>query len=288
VKDDFGRPVQNVDVTMSTFHHWVPGEGFGKDIRSRYKGKTDETGKAVLSGSSLTGEFTYGAFADSGYYYNGRLTYRFEKKGLGRWEPWNPTIEIIYKPVLNPIPYIGGAGRKRIPEREKAIGFDLFLNDWVEPYGKGKRGDMIFTLEEKIPFTEAGKPHDYRLKINFSNKGDGIQSCYVPVNRGEMEMPRYAPKDGYESNIELKRGCDKNGYFGRRDDQNYFIRIRTVLDKDGKIQSALYGKIIGNIKFDRTNFFEMDYGLNPNVLDVNMEFDVKKNLRFPSWQKKEK
>jgi hypothetical protein len=271
---------------MSTFHHWVPGEGFGKDIRSRYRGKPDETGKVVLSGSSLTGEFTYGAFAESGYYHNGRLTYRFEKKSLGRWEPWNPTIEIIYKPVLNPIPYIGGGGRKKIPEREKALGFDLFLNDWVEPYGKGKSGDIIFTLEEKVPFTEAWKPHDYRLKISFPNKGDGIQSCYAPVNNGEMEMPRYAPKDGYKSNTELQYGCDGKKYFTGWEDQNYFFRVRTVLDKDGKVKSAFYGKITGNIKFWDNRIMDISYGLNPNTLDVNMEFDRKKNLLDESWQKK--
>ncbi|MDR1497310.1 MAG: Ig-like domain-containing protein [Puniceicoccales bacterium] len=288
VKDDFEKPVANVDVSMSTFHHWEPREGFGKDILSRYSTKTDSTGKAVLTGRSLTGEFNYGTYAATGYYLNGRNSYCFNKKSLGRWEPWNPTIEIIFKPVLNPIPYIGGAGRKKIPKRETAIGFDLFKNDWIAPYGKGKSGDIIFTLEEKIPFEISGKPYDYRLKISFPNKGDGIQTCYVPRDSGELPMPRYAPKEGYESNLELKKGYDKNGFFNERDDQNFFIRVRTVLDKDGKVKSALYGKVEGNIKFDRTNFFAMNYGLNPNPLDVNMEFDPEKNLRFPSWQKTQK
>jgi hypothetical protein len=287
VKDDFGKPAANVDVTMSTFHHWEPGEGFGKDIRSRYKGKTDETGKVVLSGSSLTGEFTYGAFAESRYYPSGVFEYRFKEKGIGRWEPWNPTVEIICKSVLNPIPYIGGGGRKKIPEREKAIGFDLFVNDWVAPYGKGKIGDMIFTLEEKSPFMEAGKPHDYRLKINFSNKGDGIQSCYAPVTNGEMKMPRYAPKEGYKGNIELKSGLDEKGYFKKREDQNYFIRVRTVLHEDGKVQRAFYGKITGNIEFWHNHVMDISYEINPNPLDVNMEFDAKKNLLDESWQKKQ-
>jgi hypothetical protein len=291
VKDDFGKPAANVDVTMSTFHHWDPGrEGFGKEIRSRYKGKTDEAGKVVLSGSSPTGKFTYGAFSESRYYSSGVFQYRFKKKSLGRWEPWNPTIEIICKSVLNPIPYIRGSVRKGIPKRETAIGLDMFANDWVSPYGKGETGDIIFTLEENIPYEISGKPYDYRLKISFPNKGDGIQSCYAPVNNGEMAMPRYAPKEGDESNLELKSGYDKNGYFKERDDQNYFIRIRTVLDKDGKIQSAFYGKIEGPIIFDGISngvgFLVMNYGVNPNTLDVNMEFDRKKNLRDESWQKK--
>jgi hypothetical protein len=287
VKDDFGRPIAGVDFGMVTFLYWKPGEGFGEDINIEYKGKTDKNGIVTIKGGSLRGRFAYGMDNNKNYYSRGVSEYCFKERKLGRWEPWNPTIEVVYKPVLNPIPYIGGGGRKKIPECEKAIGFDLFLNDWIAPYGKGKNRDIIFTLEEKIPFVEPWKPHDHRLKISFPNEGDGIQSCYAPVNSGEMEMPRYAPKDGYERNIELRSGCDGKKYFTQRSDQNYFIRVRTILDKDGKVQSALYGKITGNIEFWHTREMVISYGLNPNALDVNMEFDRKKNLLDESWQKKQ-
>ena len=281
VKDDFGESVKNVDLTMSTFHHWEPGEGFGKDVRSKYRTKTDETGTALLRGESLSGEFTYGAFAESGYYYNGRLLYQFKEHKNGRWEPWNPTVEIICKPILNPIPMYQGGGRVTLPQRSKEIGFDLIKNDFVTPYGKGEQLDFIFKLEEKIPYESGTKPSDYRLKVTFSNKGDGIQEWYGPVNSGEMEMPRYAPTEGYIDKLEKRVGRDKDGYFKDRKDLNYFVRVRTKLDKDGKIESAFYGKIVGNIVFDRTGFLEFYYYLNPTPLDVNMEHDPKKNLIPP-------
>jgi hypothetical protein len=97
-------------------------------------------------------------------------------------------------------------------------------------------------------------------------------------------MPRYAPKDGYENKVELKFGRDKNVYFSysKREDQNYFFRIRTVLDENGKVKSAIYGKIPGDINCDvvssKTGLLLFHYELNPTPLDVNMEFDKKKNL----------
>jgi hypothetical protein len=280
VKDDFGKPVRNVDVTMSTFHHWVPSSGFGKDIRERYKSKTDDNGKAILSGESLKGEFTYGAYAQSGYYYNGRLAHRFVEKKNGRWEPWNPTIEIIYKPILNPIPYIGGESYEIvIPKKEEPIGFDFFINDWVPPYGKGQQSDIFFTLIEKTRYVSVYAPHDSRLLITFPNKGDGIQSCFAPVlNAGDMPMPRYAPESAYEDKLELKSGRDEKGFIKLRNDQNYFFRIRTELDAKGKVQKAYYGKIIGNILFWHHRRMELKYELNPNPNDINMEFDKTKNL----------
>ncbi|MDR3228336.1 MAG: hypothetical protein LBT53_02825 [Puniceicoccales bacterium] len=283
VKDDFGKPVANADVTMSTFHHWEPGGEWGKDVRKKYRTKTDDTGRAVLSGESATGRFTYGAFADSGYYYNGRLEYNFKEKKLGRWEPWNPTVEIIYKPILKPIPMYHGGRRFVVPVRGEKIGFDLVKNDWVVPHGKGELSDFVFKLDEIIPFESVHKPFDYRLKITFPNKGDGIQSWFGPViSAGEMPMPRYAPTDGYINRLEQKFWSDKKNWYKQREDQNYFFRIRTKMDANGKIVSAMYGKIQGNIDCDvinsKTGILFFEYHLNPVALDVNMEFDKKKNL----------
>ena len=63
--------------------------------------------------------------------------------------------------------------------------------------------------------------------------------------------------------------------------QKYFFRVRTKKDDQGKIVSALYGKIYGDINFD---FFSpktivaFTYYLNPELNSRNMEFDPKQNL----------
>ena len=67
-----------------------------------------------------------------------------------------------------------------------------------------------------------------------------------------------------------------------REDRNYFVRVRTVLDQQGKIVSALYGKIDGDIRFSpirsKTCSLMFTYYLNPTPNDRNMEFDPKRNL----------
>jgi len=166
------------------------------------------------------------------------------------------------------------------------IGFDLMAADWVGPYGKGSVADFIFTVSQSVPFTSRQSPFDVTMTISFSNKGDGIQSIRVPLNKGsDLRLPRYAPETGYEATLvkEAKRPAEGQPIdSGLRDDQNYFFRVRTVMDENGKIKSALYGKLIGDVTVDvfhsKTALIQFSYCLNPNPNDRNMEFDTKKNL----------
>ena len=51
VVDDFGKPVEGATVAMSTFHHWEPGEGFGKDVTDIFTGETNKEG--IISEANL-------------------------------------------------------------------------------------------------------------------------------------------------------------------------------------------------------------------------------------------
>ncbi|MDR0534993.1 MAG: Ig-like domain-containing protein, partial [Puniceicoccales bacterium] len=206
VKDDAGTPVPNIKVSMSTFHHWVSGEGFGKDIAKSYTSITDKDGVAVIRGRSLRGEFAYGITA-TGYYPHRHMRHRFTERKSGRWEPWNPTLEIIIHPIINPIPmYMWNIIREKyIPSYEKEFGFDLKMDDFVAPHGRGIYPDFILKIEEKIPHvkSEFEKPYDYRMKITFPNKGDGIQSYLTSPHLGSgldsrITMPRHAPTTDYK------------------------------------------------------------------------------------------
>jgi hypothetical protein len=287
VKDDFGKSVEDAEVAMQVLSHRVGHPWRSGELKYNYfKAKTDKDGRAVVKGSGRYRDFGYSITDNKNYHIYGAPDngYVFEENSFGRWEPWNPTIEIVYKPILKPVPYLGTKERNRkvLPSRTAAHGFDLFKNDWVTPYGKGERTDIVFTLEEKLPFFRNARSYDYRLKITFPNKDDGIQSCFAPVDSIELRTPRYAPTEGYSSNLELKYGLGVSGYFPKRDDQNYFFRVRTEVDEKGKIKSAIYGKIRGNIKCDvinsKTGILFFQYELNPTPLDVNMEFDREKNL----------
>jgi hypothetical protein len=272
VKDDFGNPLPDIEVHTSTYHHWEAGEGFGKN---RYKGisaTTNQKGIAVVYARSLTGNFIYNIVDERFYGMRAKGTFDF-KKGSGIWVPWNPTIEIEAVKILKPIPmYMSHRKDKEIPALEKEFGFDLKMDDFVAPHGRGTHPDFIIKMEEKIPYVEdkVGSPYDYRLKITFPNKGDGIQDYFAPTYNSKIEMPRYAPTNGYNGSLELKWGYVDEEYFNPRKDQNYFFRVRTEFDKDGKIIGALYGKIVGPMEFG-VDWFRFRYFLNPTPLDPNME-----------------
>ena len=59
VVTDGGEPIGNVEVALATFHHWQPGEGFGKDVSEVFTGITNEKGLVTISGKSLRGDFNY-------------------------------------------------------------------------------------------------------------------------------------------------------------------------------------------------------------------------------------
>ncbi|HEY5747868.1 MAG TPA: hypothetical protein VIU12_17465, partial [Chryseolinea sp.] len=206
--------------------------------------------------------------------------YTFNKKNGGRWEPWNPTVEMVLKPIVNPIPmYARRVDTIDIPTVGQPVGFDLIVSDWVNPYGKGKTSDFIFLLDKD--YTSINLPFQVTLTIRFANEDDGIQSVIAPINVGsELRLPRYAPEEGYQpvlvksSSRKAPNAPIQQDY---RDDQNYFFRVRTV-KKDGKIESAHYGKIERDIEFWGNEKVRFIYYLNPTPNDRNMEFDPKRNL----------
>lgn len=291
VLTDEGAPVSNVEVTTSTFLRWQPGEGFGQDIYEETKARTNADGLATVSFTSERGDCNYGIYDAPGYYSTRNLTYRFKEVEARRWEPWNPTIDVVCKPIIKPIPMyarkMGDPTRLlELPVKGKPVGFDLVVGAWVAPYGEGKVADLVFTLKEAVPKTDPAKAFDYTLSVTFSNIGDGIQSVLAPPFKGsELRLPRYAPEAGYEAELVKRIGRPEAGqplYTSSREDQNYFFRVRTVLDEHGNIKSALYGKILGNIECDVINspkgYVIFSYCLNPNSLDRNMESDPRKGL----------
>jgi hypothetical protein len=196
--------------------------------------------------------------------------------------PWNPTMEIILMPIGVQVPMYAKKNfwNLTLPVNDKPIGYDLTVGDWVAPYGKGHTNDIIFSLHRQ--FTNVKQPFDATLTLTFTNDGDGIQMLFTKPNTS-LRLPRSAPEDGYESQLVSRkyREADKPIVDSSRDDQNYFFRVRTV-KKDGKIVSALYGKIYGSIGFDiyhvPTAKIIFTYYLNPEPNSRNMEFNTRSNL----------
>ncbi|MDB6031385.1 MAG: hypothetical protein JWM16_1723, partial [Verrucomicrobiales bacterium] len=157
------------------------------------------------------------------------------------------------------------------PAFNEEVGYDLVVGDWVAPHGKGKQKDFIFLgqLQKK-----SNEEFDYKLVIKFANPSDGIQEFQVPADlTSELRSPYEAPDSGYEREV-VRRLSRKPGQGTKNDadkNRNFFFRVRTVLDPNGNIQSANYGKIYGD-------FMDFTYFFNPEVNSRNLEFNPSKNL----------
>ena len=294
VRADNGSVVTGIVVGISTFWKHIPGEGFGRDEGKTVREPTDTKGLVTLSVPSLTGEIAYGVRSFPGFYENESDRMRFTNSVSGKWQPWNPTVELKVKRIVNPIPLytktIELQKSKRIPEFGKPIGFDLLKADWVAPYGNGKEADFIFTIDVKLGGMTKERfgyqIHDSSFHVCFSNDSDGIQSFYAEPNKGSvLRLPRLAPELGYETNL-LRCAYRHNDSAHReqRNDQNYFFRVRVKKDEKGNVVSALYGKIHGEFAWDWTGSLCFTYYLNPTPNDRNLEFDGKNNMFKPDWK----
>src|SRR5438132_7328912 len=130
-----------------------------------------------------------------------------------------------------------------MPLESMKSGFELIAAEWVAPYGRGKTADLNFRIDRSI---RNDRDYSATLALTFSNNGDGIKAFQAPPRAGSiLKSPHVAPKDGYVSAKEWRqeRRPDGNGnsdHFvdDERADQNYFFRVRTVLDEQGQPKSA--------------------------------------------------
>ena len=309
VTDDLGNVVTNAPVRVSTFLKWIPGEAFGRDENALFDGVTDTNGVVTLKMPSKTGDLSYGVcgrrdandnylrmrVGDSSYYRDSGEGMLFTNNIGGKWQPWNPTIDLVIKRVLNPIPMYARylrSGDFSIPAYNVSLGYDLVKSDWLPPYGNGETSDFIFRLDSQLGKTRADgiQLFDAVLSLTFSNEGDGIQEIMVPVRKGSIfRLPRFAPETGYSNKWVSKTFANEDSdYCEFKEDQNFIFRVRTKKDDKGRIVSALYGKIVGPLFYEvraRGANMQMKYYLNPTPNDRNLEFDPKQNLlKNLPWQ----
>jgi len=279
VTDESGSPVTNATAIAGYYIQPPPGQ---TEAGSRVTALTDTNGIAVLTAHSGP-SIGYSAERE-GYYSASGTEYNFDfrNKTNGQWHPWNPTLTVALKKIVNPIPMYARwirsepsvfkkTGQPPIVFK-KSIGYDLMAGDWVAPYGQGANTDIIFTEDFN---KQARSDYDYKLTVSFPKAGDGIQEFTVPdseKNSG-LRSPHEAPADGYQPQLveETSEQPGQASKFGSDPNRNYFFRVRTVLDENGNVKSALYGKIDGD-------FMQFSYYLNPTPNSRNVEFDPKQNL----------
>jgi len=289
VLDQNGKPVPGGHVKLAGATSPNPTSDIFKEGDTNEKGifQTEVKSNGEIHVSAEKSGF-YGTEMPSAYNFKitrGSAETAFAK---GFWEPRPLKLDLILKKVVKPIPMFARVVETKIPADGEKIGFDLEKGDWVTPYGQGDNADMFFIVARKI---NGDTDYSATLKLSFPRAGDGIVSFKAPEHEGSVfRSPYEAPIEGYEPEKTWTFGRSPNApgssdtFIGGSDnDIGYMFRVRTVLDKDGKVKDALYGKIYGDIRFYVGTSapkagIGFNYYLNPISKDRNLEFSTDQNL----------
>ena len=265
VLDEVGNPVPHVNAGVGFFTNSQPAS---------IDGITDTNGLFVASQTveSSGGGYTFGFSAEKDGYYTTRSGFYLDAKYDA--VKWNPTVTLTLKKVGKPVAmyakqYVMGL---KVPEYGKPIAYDFEVGDWVGPYGKGIKKDIIF---QKEYYDKGAGGYYSKVTVSFPKEADGIQVCTIPDSEkgSGLRSPHEAPQDGYLAEISREVSALHGQPSKNEHDPNriYLFRVRTVKNDNGKIVSAHYGKIYGD-------FMQFTYYLNPTPNDRNIEFDPKQNL----------
>jgi len=273
VVDSAGNPVDhakiNAYLTRSDSH-------LNDDIVNQL---TDIYGLAVAMGRSVS-DMTYTLTKDGYYKTTGRHWFYRDGENCvsnGRWQPWGYTNTVILKEHRNPVAMIAKTINIAFPFRDKAVGFDLDVGDWVSPYGEGDTSDVTFSYSSHL--TDDILVFSNRLGVSFQGEGNG----FIRMSKdswSEYVFAYEAPLKGYIQEMVLSVDRTrikilKRNLFGP--EEYLIIRIRTVLDENGDIISARYGIVDGPIQYgDDENgggVVQFRYWLNPTSNDRNLEHD---------------
>ena len=277
VVDDHEIPVAHATVNTS-FHR-------ANERSIPFQELTDSNGLCIVEG--ITTRSTFGTVLKAGYY---RSTFQFRygdpnindhggsssiiyydsKVKNGRWLPWNPTIPVVLKPIRDPVHMALAFNEVRIPNFDEPLGFDLEKHDWVLPEGNGKITDMIVRFEstgDDVPFRKLTLEFPGAMNGAYVRKKDGysiLKSDYHAMTNSVYET-RLANDDGTRGPAYILLGAD-----------DYLVfRIRSKVDHNGKVVSAMYGKIYGPFDYfvNSRNKMRLISFLNPTDNDTNLEFD---------------
>lgn len=298
VLDENGKPVEKAAATISYAIPPEPGEESDSTWKA-IKGLTDANGVFAASHSDSSGVLSFAIEKD--HYYKSGGSYQFAFPGQFDSKRMvsnrSPDVTIVLKQRIHPVPmYVNRvdiAHRKK-PAFDTPVGFDLTVGDFVAPYGKGTNAQMLFTWHADYDTNDLSakfgkmRSHGWQdiMTITFPNSGDGIQEFDLPGLfdnsfknndvHSELRSVQLAPTNGYNAQlVKVSRWMYHNQSSSTDYDhlrKNYLLRVNTVLDKEGNVQSAQYGKIYGDFEEALTTYLNAD----PNSREL--EYDMQHNL----------
>ena len=281
VTDSLGTPVTNAEVGVS-FYLW-------SEKPSGAVGKTDTNGLFTAEGFCSVDANC--SFVKDGYYLTSyRHAFPNPRRDSstvkdGKWQPWNPTIEITLKEKRNPIPMYVKKAKVFLPKKGEPFGFDCEMDDLVEPFGKGRNADITFIYTAEI---EGFKDLCYSNQVVISGHSEygGIIKKDADL-WSQLVSLQEAPVSGYQPDVTLfyhRSGAQIKGEMGFKRGTYLIFRSRIKTDEEGQIVSVNYGKIYPPFDYGEApenkgeGRVEFYYYFNPTPNDTSLEFDFTKNL----------
>ena len=159
---------------------------------------TDTNGMVTVSAHAAG---TVGCVTEKpGYYMTVGPSKEFRDQVNGRWQPWNPLLEVTLRHVGMPIPMYAKRVEGGPPILGKSVGYDLMSGDWVAPRGQGKQSDMIFS---KVYQEKSASDYYSKIEVTFPHPGDGIQLFQPSVRdmTSTFKSAYQAPENGYQREL---------------------------------------------------------------------------------------
>ena len=295
VLDDHGMPVVDADIELNGSDDALIMSNGSHALHDEVRGRTGKCGMFRTCRRLKSIPNAYCRISKRGYY----DTYCRMERVLN---VESGLAHAVLKPVRSPIPLFvrqfadpasDSVGSDLFAKGNGSLELDLLKGDWLPPVGSGEYADVVFT---RLPREDLGMGTNaigitasaYRdtMSVMFTGEGNGLVEVACPHGAG-IKI-REAPNDGYRQTYVCWKGRGKDllrsSHFDKR--RNFAFRIRTERDEKGKITSAYYGKIYGDIDFKKLIGVNVEavaapsfcYYLNPTPNDRNLEWDMKTNL----------
>lgn len=267
------------------------------------EGAVDKNGEFTKAGKTL---HKPGIGASCSGYYKSSDVFSFYRSSLGKWQPWDTTVTLRLRPIVNPIPMFLGEKWNTISKHPE-FSFDFLKQDFLPPHGKGEIADCIFKLkrEQEGQIDTLGFCQIETITTEFPGKFNGIE----PIKSEDMipESTFSTPRHAYDKTYSKTIITRKSGYrlhenttsnhpkFSKEritendpEEDMFFFRIRSETNPDGTFKSGLYGMMkvpifqIMPSRVAKPSGYEVSgikYQINMTPNDRNMEMDERWNLR---------
>ncbi len=266
ITDEKGIPVEGAMVSGG-FSNLM--RGYKQD--SEAASATDIDGKAEISGPAYFSVFV--SIKKEGFYTSAKKIVLNQKK--------EKNITFILRKKRNPIAMYAKKIELVVPTRGKKYGFDLLKGGFVMEGHKGSHSDIFIRFDRNIVDNNYSSQF---MTLNFSSETDGISKALGNKKRktSVFKSGYFAPIDGYINQLKIINERKPNGYVRKNMNIPFYVRIRSSVNNEGKLEEAIYCKIWPGIKLVGVRLeqpiLKMTYYCNPSLNDRNVEFDPKQNL----------